>query len=161
MSSISSWILKTYTHVWIKNFVVYTQRIFITKTQATAVQYYSTNRIHSCFESRFICISLLRMPRFNTSDCGVHHQNCLFYSHKWNTENPPKKIYFCMCASRMKTQLNTSKVRPSKWFISRKIYWLKNMGLQESRYLILYPGNFGAVVYIYIFIYLFIYLKVS
>lgn len=53
MPSISAWILNTYTYVWIKNFIAHAQRIFISKTQATSVQYYSTNRTNSCFESRF------------------------------------------------------------------------------------------------------------
>jgi len=53
MPSISGWNLNTYTYVWMKNFVAHTQRTFIFKTQATAAQYYSTNRINSCFESRF------------------------------------------------------------------------------------------------------------
>ena len=53
MPSISGRILNTYTYVWIKNFTAHTQRIFTSKTQATAVQYYSINRKNSCFESRF------------------------------------------------------------------------------------------------------------
>jgi hypothetical protein len=93
------------------------------------------------------------MHKINVSDCGgpssellIGGMNpyCLLYSHKWNTENPPRTIYFCMCASQMKTQLNPNIVRPSKCFISKKNIDLK-CGPAEITVANTPPGS-GSVV---------------